>query len=1176
MGGTGLPASRRAGARLTGTDQGTARDVSSLEQARGALSVNVLGPVEAFDDSGAALACGAPRERQLLVLLALHHGHSLSAGAIIDALWGEEPPPSAAKTMQTYVFRLRRSLGHNLVERTANGYQIAIRADSLDVTRVARHSDAAEQHRGACQWTDARADLEAALALFRGELELPDTITGNALRRRVTEMHDGLVDALHDCRLEMGDAAAAVSSLESAVAATPLDERRWGQLMLALYRSGRQADALQVYQRARHELIDQVGIEPGPELRDLEQRIIIQDPTLFAVSAKSVDATAEGSSLTVASRSVSDMSWVTPEAGFVGRAVELATAQQVWDQVVAHSQRHLLLVDGDAGIGKTAFAAALARHAVTGTGSVLYAQCSPSGGGYQPFSDILSRYLEVIPAEVIEAHIGATRGDLGLLLPSLVAGADQAPPLDPDSAQQRMFAAVSRLMDEIATDAPLLLVIDDWHWATQPTMRLVHHLLRSNSGHPILIVGTYRRTDVTTVSPLRSLLGELHRTERVTTISLSGLGIDAVAEIIEQAAGHTLDHHMVAADALQSATGGNPFFVHELIFHLTESGTFVRRDGRWQTSSRGDVALPGSVREVIGLRLGRLLPETMAMLRVAAVTGLVFDVALVAGVTATSIDHVVDAAEESTAVGLLVETEHPGRFAFEHDLVRQSVLADMSATRRVRTHWAIAETLSGMGERAINELAHHAHEGLLAGEPVQAAKWMRAAALETLHRTAAETALIHTDNALKAINGIDGCEDLRADLLCDRVIALLEAGAGPTETELTVARDAAENAAIRVGDPARIVRAVTLEDRLSPSALVGIFDEHRVTAAFAALAAVPRSDRISRAHLMSQIVESYSHWSDQTTAEAFTTEALDCIRDAPRAERERVVSRLALAAGCNPSRYHLVPGLAGELADASPFGIGAALQSTTFVQASEGAFDKVQATARWLLETGRDSGTSGLQVIGYVFLACAASARGDLEALHEILAAKIPEVTARHQRMRFAIKQHVAIALEMWTGQDHGGIEAGLVFANDPPPAAPFFTHGAHIITAWTAMNAGHDDRAEEIWAKVRSEPIAHACHGLLSSVSAACATELVPRYGTTAEAAPIREVLEGQHVTWATNGPITLGPRAWYLSRLSELMGDDARAADERQHALDACEKAGLNAWRDRITNSKPPRTPN
>ena len=321
----------------------------------------MLGPLEVAGPDG-RVRIGGAKERLVLALLALRAGEVVSRDALVDALWGDDPPATAVKTLQGYVARVRRALeaaGHGRGPGDSRaGLRAACPADSIDVAGFERHATAG---RGALADGDASratAELGDALGLWRGDA-LADCRGGGwaaAEAVRLDELRLSTVEDRIDADLMLGHHGVLVGELESLVARHPLRERLWAALMLALYRAGRQADAVRAYQRARDVLVEELGLEPGAELRRLEAAVLAGDPALRCAGAR---RRGERRAHDSASRSGSQR---RSSAVFVGRADERERLNRSL-KAVAAGERRVVLVSGEPGIGKTSLSAAFARDA---------------------------------------------------------------------------------------------------------------------------------------------------------------------------------------------------------------------------------------------------------------------------------------------------------------------------------------------------------------------------------------------------------------------------------------------------------------------------------------------------------------------------------------------------------------------------------------------------------------------------------------------------------------------------------------------------------------------------------------------------------------------------------------------------------------------------------------------
>jgi YVTN family beta-propeller protein len=250
------------------------------------VEFGLLGPLEVRDD-GRQLALGGPKQRAVLAMLLLNANRPVSRDRLIDGLWGESPPPSGAHTLDDYISRLRRTLGGERLERQAGGYLIRVEPGELDLEGFERLLEQGRSAAAAGEAKDACTLLGEALALWRGRAlaDLENERFAAPESERLEERRLLALESRTDAELQLGRGAELVGELEQLVTAHPFRERLVGQLMLALYRAGRQAEALAAYQTARRRLAAELGLEPSPRLRELERRILEHDPLLGVVAA---------------------------------------------------------------------------------------------------------------------------------------------------------------------------------------------------------------------------------------------------------------------------------------------------------------------------------------------------------------------------------------------------------------------------------------------------------------------------------------------------------------------------------------------------------------------------------------------------------------------------------------------------------------------------------------------------------------------------------------------------------------------------------------------------------------------------------------------------------------------------------------------------------------------------
>ncbi len=509
---------------------------------------------------------------------------------------------------------------------------------------------------------------------------------------------------------------------------------------------------------------------------------------------------------------------------FSGRA-------EVFDQLVDR-WRHCAgggfaaaFVAGEPGIGKTRLAQELAQEASadamaerTPAPLVLAGRCDEEGAPFQAFGTALEWFVRREGPDV--SALGEFPGDLDRLVPHLRELVDDLPPPlrdEPDAERFRLFQAVESWLGVGGTDRPRLLVIDDLQWADRPTLLLVKQLIH-HQPPGLMIVGTYRNTDIGRGHALAALLADVRTTDEVSRISLEGLRPDEVRELLVRAGGHELDEvGWQFADRVQRETSGNPLFVGELLRHLIENGTLVERNGQW-TSDLGvdEAGIPDGVREVVGQRVHRLGDDVERVLRSAAVIGYDVDAGLLADVLELDVDAVLDALDAATAASLVVEVG-VDRHRFAHGLVRETLHAELSSSRRVREHRKVALALESRHadtlDDVISELAVHWAEASVEGDRSRAIECTIRAGELAAARGAYENGARWFERSLELMD--DDAEQWaswrRRTLV---LLAEAEGVSGSAAAARIHALDAAR-AAVVADDPATVVAAFRVRARHS-------------------------------------------------------------------------------------------------------------------------------------------------------------------------------------------------------------------------------------------------------------------------------------------------------------------------------------------------------------------------
>jgi len=666
-----------------------------------AVHAAVLGPVAVRVD-GADVELGAEKLRAVIAALALARGRAVAVDAIVDLLWGDHPPPGVTTTLQAYISQLRKVLEPSRERRApatvlvtvAPGYALRLAPENLDAARFETTVNRIHAQLKALTPTAASPlasevlqsaveDLDTVLALWRGEPfgELGDAPSAVAERGRLEELRLIALEDRAVARLALGHHSTVAAELEALTSAYPLRERLWGLQALALARAGRQADALDVLQRVRKLLDAELGLEPSAELRELQTALLRQDKALDWVAPVSRTPAPP-----VAPQPLAEPPAPEPQSTFpwplAGRDAELAELVDALDSAIGGTPR-CAVITGEPGIGKSRLAAELSVVARARGMRILRGRGSQDDGAppLWPWHSVLE--------------------GLGLDLPE-VAGDDTG----------AAFRGWERICGQVAASAaltPLLIVLDDLHWADTSTLRVLRLLVESTTAARLFVVCTWR-PHPTPTGALADVAETLARAHAVR-LELTGLAAESVADLFTAVSGSDLSP--VQADDLRSRTEGNPFFLVE----------YARLAGSRKNAAEvllGD-HLPTAVSEVVTRRVSRLPAETVTALRSAAIVGREFDLPTLASVLGADEDDLLDVIEPAQAAGLVRENgiDH---FLFAHALVRDNLLADLTVSRRARAHARVARVLDGRRGRE-TEVARH----WLASGPWYAAQAWRAA-----------------------------------------------------------------------------------------------------------------------------------------------------------------------------------------------------------------------------------------------------------------------------------------------------------------------------------------------------------------------------------------------------------------------------------------------------------------
>lgn len=763
----------------------------------GGLSFHLLGPLEVRRPDGAAVELGGPQSRTTLARLLVADGHLVTAAEIVDVIWGEDPPGSALGTLQSYVSRLRRALGPagaGQLRYEAPGYRLAVDAEQVDANRFARLSRRGGELLHAGDHDGAAAVLGEAIGLWRGPV-LGDTDAEFARHAaaRLDEMRLGALEDLFDARLRAGRAGAVVPDLAAAVEDSPLRERLRGLLALGLYRSGRQADALSVLETGRRLLGDELGLDLSRELRDLQTRILQQDPGLGAHDtgppAAAPGTGGHASSQTGSTRTVERPAAPAgeppdrPDASpLIGRAAEVRTLRAVLGEALDGPGCRYVVIEGQPGIGKTSLAQELLRlarerGALTLTAATLEIGAAPAYGPW----------LQLVRAA---EHAGAP---LPPAMDRFLAGPDPALlGTSPAAVAAALADAVAEAAAGLARGRGLVVVLEDLQWADPASLDLFAGLGPRLGPVPVVLAATVRDLEVGRDGAVVDALARIAREPGSRRLTLQGLSRSESGRLLGRAVGGTVADDVVAA--VHTRSEGNPFFTTELARMLGEQGTL-------DAASVRAASVPTGVRDVLHHRLARLPQATRALMEAAAVLGREADLELLTSMTGGAPDTCLDDLEPALLVRLLeMPPTAPGSVRFAHALVREALVDGMSPLRRARLHLRAADGIlatAGQTDDTAEILAEHLWHAAAVGGSARAATALEAAAQVALKRQAllsAESLLTRAAGLHRGAGTEEGLAELRVLRQMGFVGAALHGYAVNADSELVRrARDLARS-----------------------------------------------------------------------------------------------------------------------------------------------------------------------------------------------------------------------------------------------------------------------------------------------------------------------------------------------------------------------------------------------
>ncbi|MFE9633632.1 BTAD domain-containing putative transcriptional regulator [Streptomyces sp. NPDC006463] len=664
------------------------------------VTLKVLGSFRVEVD-GRPVDVGGRLARMVLVQLLLARGAVVPTERIIERLWPTRIPSSAQASLHAYIARLRRALEPGRAPRTPArllvsapyGYALALEPDAVDAWVF-------EGRVMACSAPELPAHvavdgLAEALGSWGGQpyAEFSDESWTAGERARLDEVHRTARERLAAARLAGGQAAQALADAGALTREQPLHEEGWRLLALALWARDRQGDALAALRQARHVLGEELGVEPGPTLVELEQALLHQRLEVLHRATGTPAATTEPPEA-AASASAPARAAIAPVGRgggggtpttltadrLLGRDGELAGLAAAADRARG-GRAQVVLISGEAGIGKSSLLGAAVRQLPAQDWLVGSGQCPETDGAPPGWA-----WFDMLPGLAQAAPPGPYAGELA---PLLAPGTERDSGLPEGSPARRfrLHRALLGWLRDTALRRPLAIVLDDLHRGDRESIELFLLCAEQLRDVPLLLVGSYRTGE-------GDLTGALARLAACSPVrlALGGLSDAQAKELLRRGAAAMSDH---AATALAERAGGNPFY-------LRESSLLLAGEGEHQALAR----VPQGVQDVLRRRLALLAPTVTAGLRLAAVAGREAPVALLVHAADGGGEQLLDALDAGVTAGLLTEPR-PGTVRFTHALVRDALEGDLTRLRLARMHSRLGRSLLALGSDDVAATAHH-------------------------------------------------------------------------------------------------------------------------------------------------------------------------------------------------------------------------------------------------------------------------------------------------------------------------------------------------------------------------------------------------------------------------------------------------------------------------------------
>ena len=652
---------------------------------------DILGPLRVAI-GGDEVVIPARRQRALLLLLLLHVGRAVPAERLIDQLWDGSPPPQAPVTLRSYISHLRQALkasgATGILSTQGTGYAIDVPPDSIDATRMQTLADDGRESLRAGDAASALRNFDGALLLWRGAplSEIADLQLAQSAIVQYSEAYAGAVEGRFAAMLELGRHMDAIPGLEALAAEQPLREEPRALLMTALQRAGRAPDAIEVHRKFRALLQDELGLDPSPRLDRL-----LQDTLDHAHQPVGGHLHESGPPHTLLP---TQQARRIPRR-IVGRERELVSLAARIEALLEFGTGSLAMVSGEPGIGKSTLlewvqARGRSRGITVHSGRVPAAAGAPS---FWPWSQVVESIAASMSDAELEAAVAGAAGPVGQLSPTIAARTHRVVTPTGDDVQSLRFAiyeAVREFVRRACERGPIIITLDDIHWADQQSLELISYLAPTLMSQPLMLAIAYRSLPSDRTVALEATLATLHREGEAEEFPLSGLSRHAIREIVmgldaaNEGGDRVVDERML--DAIVGRAGGNPLFVRQLAGFLD--------DEEWMSHPES-TPVPIGIRHLVTRRLDEVRGETLKLIDAAAVIGREFSLRTTAAVAGLSLEEALDAFDDARAHGVLEDSpDREGSRRFVHALVQETVIERLPALAMAKLHAAAADQLA--------------------------------------------------------------------------------------------------------------------------------------------------------------------------------------------------------------------------------------------------------------------------------------------------------------------------------------------------------------------------------------------------------------------------------------------------------------------------------------------------